>query len=94
MMAFIINSLLKSNIKEEIAIKGKKQINTWRLVIYNMRRLTNHMSVTRNLMTWKRIGLMLLVIHNHVIKSSFADLIQLNKSCNCFWILRYNLLSL
>ena len=48
MMAIIINSVLDSNITEQFVIRGKKQVNTWRLVIHNMRRLTNHLSVTRS----------------------------------------------
>ena len=46
MMAFIINSLLES--KKQFAISSKKQVNTRRRVIYNMCRLTNHLSVTRS----------------------------------------------
>ena len=48
MMAFIINSLLDSSITEQFATSGKKQINTWRLVINNMCWLTNYLSVTRS----------------------------------------------
>ena len=48
MIAFIINSLLDSHITEEFVVSGKKQVNTLRLLIYNVRRLTSHLSVNRN----------------------------------------------
>ena len=48
MIAFILNSLLDSSITEELVICGKKEVNTWRLVIHNMCRLTNHLNVTQS----------------------------------------------
>ena len=43
-----IFSFLDSNITEQFAIDGKKQGNTWLLVIYSVRWLTNHLTVTRS----------------------------------------------
>ena len=75
-MAFIINSLLDSNLTEQFAISGKKQVNTWRLDIYNICRLTK--CHTKMLLMYLciaqlcylyHLGIILIILHwNHQLK--------------------------